>query len=730
MSVAARPLEEAQPLAFRVLSLVQVQCNDHDGNCKWTGDYKEYMQHRATLPIAGEDHVCLVPSRHAMDHEKVNVRRTKSLDKDEHRRTRCDEAPETPRRSISSGQELLEAREFLAATMERYMEEDEEDDENDPASATNEEHQDEDDGVVEQKSKDGFLGNSSRVSPVSSIPIISNIRGDTPPNLIKRQPSGIPRSTRPAESDRDDFRSDAEKVDDLTYSSSEGNSYIPQMKKNNWSLSGNSLGLWEEFEETDTTGREEEDDVMDDETDVLHALQAEPEDEETLSSPEVKTKVIVDRTEKLKKQANAKFNKGDFPAARDLYTEGINVMNSYVPAQHAEKMLMAHMHSNRSVTFFREKDFHACIADCRKALEFDPTYDKSWIRLWRAHLARGDFSAGHEVLEEASRILPGSPKIEEELKKSCQEKILLTNCKNLIDQGVFLKAKEILDEATQNSSNINLIALAAKADAGLGLVESCLEHASKALRLNPKFVEGVEMQGLAYFLMGETEKGAHILYDAYRLNSNSVAIKSSLTKCQKTHAALSAARSAFKKGRFDEAVDNFTVAIEECNQIPKKSPLNILLHIERADALYEDGKYLESLKDIQDVFAVSQDNVSAWVIRANVLVALGKPQEAKKEIGKIRSKWGAGDPKIEETYKRVDFEVRVKKEEEDLLNFVRDLETGFSQKLAFGGSQVISQYHGLESIRGPLRIVSRRLCSKTDLMEMTARVEACQANRK
>jgi hypothetical protein len=45
---------------------------------------------------------------------------------------------------------------------------------------------------------------------------------------------------------------------------------------------------------------------------------------------------------------------------------------------------MAHMHSNRGVTYFREKEFDVCIDDCEKAIKYAPDYDKSWVRLWRA----------------------------------------------------------------------------------------------------------------------------------------------------------------------------------------------------------------------------------------------------------------------------------------------------------------------------------------------------------
>jgi hypothetical protein len=67
---------------------------------------------------------------------------------------------------------------------------------------------------------------------------------------------------------------------------------------------------------------------------------------------------LIVRAEKLKKQANAKFNNGDFTAARTLYTLGIQSMakleHRFGPK---EAEMLSNRHSNRAVTFFGENNF-------------------------------------------------------------------------------------------------------------------------------------------------------------------------------------------------------------------------------------------------------------------------------------------------------------------------------------------------------------------------------------
>jgi len=396
-----------------------------------------------------------------------------------------------------------------------------------------------------------------------------------------------------------------------------------------------------------------------------------------------KTKKTKEKAEKLKKQANAKFNKGDFSAARSLYTEGITVMSAIDAVSADDCDLLSNMHSNRAVTFFREKKFEECIDDCDKAIGYDPLYDKSWIRKWRALMALGDVEAAYTCLEVASETVPDSKRIMEEFDKCSGDKRLLADAQSELEKGEFQKARDMLKPYSRNSDNLGLLLLAARADAGLGHTESALEKVNKALRFNPTHIECLEVRGYTLFLTGETEKGAHLLREAYDQNRENKAVRLELLRCQKTHSASSKGRSCVKRGRYVEAAEHFTSAIKESGRVPLQAPLFGQLRTERAEAFLLCKKYMEALRDCDEVLKAQQENATAWSVRAEILIALGQADEAKGELEKIRGSWGGDNPTIDEAYRRVDFELRVLKEDAELMDFVEDLKSGNIDKLPF-----------------------------------------------
>jgi len=89
--------------------------------------------------------------------------------------------------------------------------------------------------------------------------------------------------------------------------------------------------------------------------------------------------------------------------------------------------------------------------------------------------------------------------------------------------------------------------------------------------------------------------------------------------------------------------------------------------------------FIRALKDCEDVIAAQSENATAWTVRAEILIALDKAHEAQEEMTQIRKSWGADDPTIEEGYRRVDFEMRVLKAEQELDEFVMSLEENLGQ---------------------------------------------------
>jgi tetratricopeptide (TPR) repeat protein len=635
LSIAARPLSEAQPLAYRVLALVQVQCVDEDADCNWTGDYGKFLSHATLHADRGSDHKLLKPET------------TNNLDKRE---------------------------------------------ETIPTDTS-------DESVPEDGNKD--VDNSN--GPVTSFPRwkkpnsdsnaqSTNGRRDTPPSQISRKKSETPvsviHSPAAVESKNDDPFADEsaspldeeEDDDEFSFDMNGQTSFFVGKLANDFGTSINSMAFCGEsgvvnFVETTDSERGPEGELETIFDDIL-------EGEQNLSDTKSEgfTVDLVDKAHKLKKQANAKFNKGDFAGARKLYTEAIRIMDSFRPQTVEEKALMSHVHSNRAVTFFREKKFETCIEDCEKAIEYDPSYDKNWIRMWRALMALGDIEKAHLLIIKATEAVPGSNRIREEYHRSLSERELLEKTQKYFLDGKHQIAKELIEVSAKSTTNLKILCLAARIEISLGQANGAMEQANKALRVNSQYPESLEIYGHALMLMGDTEKATQALFESHKM-SNSKHTKKMLTKCQKINASLSQARTFTKRGRHSEALDQFNSALAACEDLPRISPLLITLRCERAESYLWNRRFSDALQDCQDVLELNKTHVQTWIVYSEVLAASGREKEALRELNQIRKDWGAGNILIDDQYRKIDYEHRISQVDDDLIHFVKELENGVCELL-------------------------------------------------
>lgn len=706
--LAVQALQKAQPLAYRVLANVQVACIDRsDGraHCEWSGDYIDFIEHAlghgdecaANAFISGADIQNMIDSINAtrpyverslsspsvISTDKSNYYDNEEAlfefdgDDDDMYARREPATPGPAMQKSTSTKELGDSFDEINGSAPSLVTSPS----NLNASIAS--------PPASRKDKESSSGLQPATPPqpeatnnAASTASTASSQRDAPPCRVQRTVSedgsfaggeirfigkggGVRGKKRGAKSQAD---SNVDQNADLEVSYSHALDW-------NTSISsfGNLNNSYREQTPMETLAEEQESQEF--------TLEFEPDSNEYAQVANMKK--IMEKAEKLKKQANAKFNKGDFASARSLYSEGINVMCGVTVVNAEEKDLLSNMHSNRAVTYFREKKFEECIEDCNKAIGYDPSYDKSWIRKWRALMALGSFDAAYHCLQSAAKTIPGSKRILEELNKSAGDKQIIDEARAYLDKGEYQTARDMLKPYSRNSDNLGLLMLAAKADAGLGHTESALEKVNRALRFNPQNTEGLEVRGHILFLTGETEKGAHLLQEAYGRNRDNRSVRLELMRCQKTHSALSKGRSCVKRGRYAEALEHFSSAIKESGRLPPQAPLYGQLRTERAEAFLLSRKFMEALKDCDDVLKAQQENATAWSVRAEILIALGKADEAKHELERIRSTWGADNPTIDEGYRRVDFELRVLKEDDELMKFVADLESGQPERLPF-----------------------------------------------
>mmetsp|Transcript_5039 Transcript_5039/g.12027 ORF Transcript_5039/g.12027 Transcript_5039/m.12027 type:complete len:1217 (-) Transcript_5039:2701-6351(-) len=383
----------------------------------------------------------------------------------------------------------------------------------------------------------------------------------------------------------------------------------------------------------------------------------------------------VERAEKLKKQANAKLNKGDVAGARELYGQGLEYLPKNTDNRETRE-LAASLYANRAVTFFREKKFAATVLDCDKSLELDAKHEKSYIRKWRALMALGSFHDAYKCLEDALVAIPGSKRLEEELEAATEQRDLLNNANELIENGDYEGARDAMLPIVNSTDNVSLWLAAARADAYLGITDSALERVNKVLMFNPNHLEGLQVRGYALFLSGEMEQGMSILKESLEVDIDNTEVSTLLQNCQKIYSNFSKGQARVKRGRYREAVELFTTALESSDTIPIDAPLYSLMLTERAEASLLNHDYEDALEDCGEAIDLKQDNVTAWTVKVEVYFAQGRLQDARDELAEARKSWGAGNDTIEDAYKKTDFELRLQRADDDLRKIAAAVDIG------------------------------------------------------
>ena len=682
-SIMVQPLEEAQPLALQVLEMIQVVCagaanganggEHHHGSrdCEWTGDYGKWQGHRE-LHHHGENGVSSIePIGHGITNGT-------GMDKQQY-------AHSLSRPSLFSNENNQKpAPETAAADSQANLEIDFVPPKNavgerSPANAP----------VRGQEQAPPHIklerGQSARIQLT-----VNNIDAAQAKNYRRQYKSASDLMNKAMDDSsgdqhRQDLMGDSSRRSDLAESI---NGLETSYGNVNWNGSHNSFKpmspskLVKPIATVDEEGSE-------DLTATAHHLEEEGSkavSEAVSSDIGISSAEAIERSEKLKKQANAKFNKGDFEGARSLYSDGINVMTSIKAITKEECSLVATLFSNRAVTYFREKVFDKCIDDCDKALEYEATFEKSYIRKWRALMALGNFEEACECLEEAHRQIPSSRRVKEELTKAREQRDVLSAVNTMIDGGNLEKAKETIKPLTKESDNIGLLLVAAMADAGLGLTEAALEKVNKALRFNPNHAEALQLRGLVLFLSGDMEKGVRLLQELHSRHADNAEIKMKLDQCQNTLSAFSKGRNYAKRGRYKEAVEQFTFSMDDQSlPLPTGTALYCLIKIERAEALLLAKHYAEALKDCKDALDSQNENAEAWALKAEIFMCLGRASEAKEELAEVRQTWGRDNIVIEESYRKANFEEKVRRVDDELMQLINDVEAGVSEEVIIDG---------------------------------------------
>jgi len=85
---------------------------------------------------------------------------------------------------------------------------------------------------------------------------------------------------------------------------------------------------------------------------------------------------------------------------------------------------------------------------------------------------------------------------------------------------------------------------------------------------------------------------------------------------------------------------------------------------------FRSKQYYEVLTDCTCAIEAKEDNVAAWVTKAEIYNSQGRHQESRDELAVVKRSWGAKHKAIKEAFNKADFEVRIQQVDMELRHMV------------------------------------------------------------
>lgn len=317
----------------------------------------------------------------------------------------------------------------------------------------------------------------------------------------------------------------------------------------------------------------------------------------------------------------------------------------------------AHSFARSAATQMMLGAYADAIADCHAALAIEPNNPKAHRRLSKAHIERGEFEKARDALQAASAADAAAAealKADLALAKQLAEWQIEGEAAMVQKEPSVARAffANVLGKTSAARSKLAMV----RAELALGLCDRPLRTCTELIKADANAAEAYVLRATALMYSSDLDQARKHLREALRLDPDHPEGGRALKRVRKLESHLSAAKSAFNNREFEAARDEYTAALEAASA-PQHAPLSATLHAERAATQLRLREYDTALKDAAVALYAQDDCKSAWVTKAAALQALGRHEQALRELEPIMESLGQ-DAQISGAYSRAQFEVR------------------------------------------------------------------------
>ena len=356
------------------------------------------------------------------------------------------------------------------------------------------------------------------------------------------------------------------------------------------------------------------------------------------------------QAEAMSAAAKSKYEQRIFSDAMTLYSKAIAIAPS-VPTYYL----------NRAATHYMLGSYADAVADCTTALACDPTSTtvlvKAHRRMSKCHVERGEYAKARDVLQSASAAdASAAHELRSDLAVASQMAEWQAEGEAAMGQGEYSVARAFFANTLQKTNAPRTRLSLCRAELALGLCDPVLRTCRELIKADGNAVEAYVLRAVALLYSHDLEQARKHLREALRLDPDHPEGARTLKLVRKLEGFLDTAKSAYNRRDFAGARDAYTAAMEAAN-LPQHAPLSATMHAERGACQLRLREYEHALRDATVALYAQDDCKSAWVTKAAALQALGRHEQAIRELEPIMQTLG-NDAQISGAYNRAVFEVR------------------------------------------------------------------------
>ncbi|KAF9636763.1 Tetratricopeptide TPR-1 [Lasiodiplodia theobromae] len=349
--------------------------------------------------------------------------------------------------------------------------------------------------------------------------------------------------------------------------------------------------------------------------------------------------------EACKAAGNKFFKAKDYPKAIQEYTKAIEADPK-----------SATYRSNRAAAYISANRFPEALEDCKVADELEPNNPKILHRLARVYTALGRPQDALEIYEKANASATDKTAAQamvthltqaEDLLRSGSSGSMVIHALDQAEKGlgsgvaVPRKWRLMRGEAYLKMGNAN----------ALGEAQS---QAMTLLRANSQDPEALVLRGRALYGQGDNTKAIQHFRQALSCDPDFKDAIKWLRTVQKLDRMKEEGNQAFKSGKYQEAVNTYTQALEID---PQNKGTNSKLLQNRATANIKLKNYQQSVDDCTRALELDSSYLKARKTKAKALGELGKYDAAIQELNAIKET-NPGEPGIDKDIRSMQLEAK------------------------------------------------------------------------